>query len=89
MVDQASPGMWLRMAAALKMMGKDNTEYKESIVRRLVSPESLTVSQNGRTYAGYGGNADFTLDNSASRIGGIAGMSLGSLAAFPAFDAMR
>ncbi len=88
-VDQASPGMWLRMSAALKMMGKDNAEYTESIVRRLVSPESLTVSQNGRTYAGYGGNADFTLDNSASRIGGIAGMSLGSLAAFPAFDAMR
>lgn len=88
-VAQASPGMWLRMSAALKMMGKDNTEYKESIVRRLVSPESSTVSQNGRTYAGYGGNADFTLDNSASRIGGIAGMSLGSLAAFPAFDAMR
>lgn len=48
------------------MMGKDNAEHKESIVHRLVSPESLTVSQDGRTYTGYGGNADFTLDNSAS-----------------------
>ena len=57
------------MSAALKMMWKDNTEYKESIVCRLLSPESLTVSQNGRTYIGYGSNADFTPDNSASRIG--------------------
>ncbi|WP_242688214.1 hypothetical protein, partial [Photorhabdus stackebrandtii] len=39
--------------------------------------------------AGYGGNADFTLMNSVGRLASLGGMSLGSLAAFPAFDAMR
>jgi hypothetical protein len=86
---QADPGMWLRLSAALKMIGASTTDYQEAVIRRLVSPESLTVSQGGHVYAGYGGNADFTLDNSAARVVSIGGTALGSLAAFPAFDAMR
>lgn len=86
---QADPGMWLRLSAALKMIGASTTDYQEAVIRRLVSPESLTVSQGGHVYAGYGGNADFTLDNSAARVVAIGGTALGSLAAFPAFDAMR
>jgi hypothetical protein len=86
-VGQASSGMWLRISAALKMIGKDNTYYKTSIVRRLMCPESLTVSENSRIFGGYGVNADFTLDNFASSIGNNVGMPLGGLAAFPAFDA--
>lgn len=86
---QADPGMWLRLSAALKMIGASNADYQEAVIRRLVSPESLTVSQGGHVYAGYGGNADFTLDNSVARVVAIGGTALGSLAAFPAFDAMR
>lgn len=86
---QADPGMWLRLSAALKMIGASNTDYQEAVIRRLVSPESLTISQGGHVYAGYGGNADFTLDNAAARVAAIGGTALGSLAAFPAFDAMR
>lgn len=86
---QADPGMWLRLSAALKMIGASTKDYQEAVIRRLVSPESLTVSQGGHVYAGYGGNADFTLDNSAARVVAIGGTALGSLAAFPAFDAMR
>lgn len=81
--------MWLRISAAMKMSGFNDSDYQEAVIRRLVSPESLTVSQNGHVYAGYGGNADFTLDNAAARVAAIGGTSLGSLAAFPAFDAMR
>ncbi|HBD1844096.1 TPA: conjugal transfer protein TraG N-terminal domain-containing protein [Salmonella enterica] len=88
-VNQADPGMWLRLSAAMKMIGVNSADYKETVIRRLVSPESLTVSQGGHAYAGYGGNADFTLDNSAARLGAVAGNSLASLAAFPAFDSMR
>ena len=87
--DQADPDMWLRISAAMKMSGFNDSDYQEAVIRRLVSPESLTVSQNGHVYAGYGGNADFTLDNAAARVAAIGGTSLGSLAAFPAFDAMR
>lgn len=71
------------------MMGQPDADYKEAVVRRLVSPDNLTVSQGGRAYAGYGGNADFTLDNSVNRIASMGGTALGSLAAYPAFDAMR
>ncbi|WOY02039.1 conjugal transfer protein TraG N-terminal domain-containing protein [Dickeya fangzhongdai] len=88
-VNQADPGMWLRLSAALKMMGKSTADYKEAVIRRLVSPQSLNISQGGQVYAGYGGNADFTTMNTATRLGAIAGSALGSLAAFPAFDAMR
>jgi hypothetical protein len=88
-MEQADPGMWLRLSAALKMIGASTADYQEAVIRRLVSPESMTVSQGGHVYAGYGGNADFTLDNSAARVAAIGGTALGSLAAFPAFDAMR
>lgn len=86
---QADPDMWLRISAAMKMIGAGSTDYEEAVLRRLVSPESLTVSQSGHVYAGYGGNADFTLDNAAARVAAIGGTALGSLAAYPAFDAMR
>ncbi|KML70035.1 conjugal transfer protein TraG N-terminal domain-containing protein [Pectobacterium peruviense] len=88
-VNQADPGMWLRLSAALKMMGKSTADYKEAVIRRLVSPQSLNISQGGQVYAGYGGNADFTTMNTVNRFGAIAGGALGSLGAFPAFDAMR
>lgn len=89
MVKQVDPGVMLRMSAALKMMGQPDADYKEAVIRRLVSPDNLTVSQGGRAYAGYGGNADFTLDNSVNRLASLGGTALGSLAAYPAFDAMR
>lgn len=86
---QADPGLWLRLSAALKMMGKSTADYEEAVIRRLVSSVSLNASQYGQAYVGYGGNADFTLDNTVTRLVGIGGMSLGSLAAYPAFDAVR
>lgn len=88
-IKQVEPGVMLRMSAALKMLGQHDTDYKEAVVRRLVSPSNLTVSLGGHAYAGYGGNADFTLDNAAARVAAIGGTALGSLAAYPAFDAMR
>ena len=88
-VKQVEPGVMLRMSAALKMLGQHDTDYKEAVVRRLVSPANLTVSQDGHAYAGYGGNADFGLDNAVTRVAAMGGTALGSLAAYPAFDAMR
>lgn len=86
---EVDPGLWLRLSAALKMMGKSTTDYQEAVIRRLVSPVSLTVSQYGLVYAGYGGKADFTLGNAVTRVAGMGGMALGSLGAYPAFDAVR
>ncbi|WP_127958543.1 conjugal transfer protein TraG N-terminal domain-containing protein [Serratia microhaemolytica] len=86
---QANPGMWLRISAAMKLINAASGDYEEAVIRRLVSPKSLNASQNGHAYAGYGGNADFTTTNAITRVGSIAGTALGSLAAFPALDAMR
>ncbi|MDC9581611.1 conjugal transfer protein TraG N-terminal domain-containing protein [Xenorhabdus sp. PR6a] len=86
---QAEPGLWLRLSAALKMMGKDSREYQEAVIRRLVSPVNLAVSQDGYVYGGYGGNADFTLWDRSNRVGASAGAMLGGLLAYPMFDAVR
>ncbi|QTL40333.1 conjugal transfer protein TraG N-terminal domain-containing protein [Xenorhabdus budapestensis] len=86
---QADPGLWLRLSAALKMLGKETREYKEAVIRRLVSPVNLTVSQAGYVYAGYGGNADFTVWDGSNRVGAAAGTVLGGLISAPMFDAVR
>ena len=52
----------------MKMIGSSQVDYKEEVVRRLVSPKSLTVSQDGEVYRGYGGNADMTTYNAVARI---------------------
>ncbi|USB67177.1 conjugal transfer protein TraG N-terminal domain-containing protein [Klebsiella pneumoniae] len=64
-------------------------DYEEAVLRTLVSPRNMTVSQSGRVYPGYGGNVDPTLMNSVARTAATFGHSLASLAAFPAFDSLR
>lgn len=86
---QVDDSYWLRLSAAMKMIGSSQTDYQEEVIRRLVSPANLTVSHGGEVYNGYGGNADMTAMNAASRIAGTAGASVASLGAFPALDAMR
>ncbi|MEQ1966510.1 conjugal transfer protein TraG N-terminal domain-containing protein [Xenorhabdus nematophila] len=86
---QADPGLWLRVSAALKMLGKNTQAYQEAVIRRLVSPVNLTVSQAGYVYAGYGGHADPTLLNAGNRVGAVAGTVLGGLLSAPMFDAVR
>ncbi|SFN78546.1 conjugal transfer protein TraG N-terminal domain-containing protein [Xenorhabdus japonica] len=86
---QADPGLWLRLSATLKILGKDTQEYQEAVIRRLVSPVNLTVSQDGYVYAGYGGNADPGLLDGSNRIGASAGALLGGLLGMPMFDAVR
>ncbi|PHM64181.1 conjugal transfer protein TraG [Xenorhabdus stockiae] len=86
---QADPGLWLRLSATLKILGKNTPAYQEAVIRRLVSPVNLTISQEGYVYAGYGGNADPTLLDGANRIGTSAGALLGGLLSMPMFDAVR
>ncbi|WP_426576255.1 conjugal transfer protein TraG N-terminal domain-containing protein [Xenorhabdus stockiae] len=86
---QADPGLWLRLSATLKILGKNTPAYQEAVIRRLVSPVNLSVSQDGYVYAGYGGSADPTLLDGANRIGTSAGALLGGLLSMPVFDAVR
>ncbi|OKO99583.1 conjugal transfer protein TraG N-terminal domain-containing protein [Xenorhabdus eapokensis] len=89
-MEQADPGMWLRAKSAMRLINEDLKEFQEAVIRRLVSPASLQVSQGDSVYMGYGGNADFfTITSTATRAGSMVGQVLGSLAIFPALDAMR
>ncbi|MCK6051094.1 conjugal transfer protein TraG N-terminal domain-containing protein [Klebsiella variicola] len=78
-----------RLRVVMKSMDVSEADYTEALVRQLVSPRNMTVSQNGQVYVGYGGNVDPTATSALTRTASVAGTALGSLAAFPAFDAMR
>lgn len=75
----------------LQKLGQSKEEYEEAVLRSLVSPRNMQVSQGGLVYNGFGGNAGDNLNASQalSRLGSIAGMSVSSLALFPAFDSVR
>lgn len=61
------------------------------MLRSLVSPRNMQVSQGGLVYNGFGGNAGDNLSASQalSRLGSIVGSGLSSYALFPAFDSVR
>ncbi|MGV4091009.1 conjugal transfer protein TraG N-terminal domain-containing protein [Citrobacter freundii] len=75
----------------LQKLGQSKEVYEEAVLRSLVSPRNMQVSQGGLVYNGFGGSAGDNLNASQalSRLGSIAGMSVSSLALFPAFDSVR
>lgn len=75
----------------LQKLGQSKEEYEEAVLRSLMSPRNMQVSQGGLVYNGFGGNAGDNLNASQalSRLGSIAGMSVSSLALFPTFDGVR
>jgi len=85
LLSRVEPNIWER----LHSLTYTQEETEEAVLRTLVSPRNMTVSQSGRVYAGYGGNVNPTFTNSLSSAGAVAGQALASLAAFPAFDAIR
>ncbi|HBD8349594.1 TPA: conjugal transfer protein TraG N-terminal domain-containing protein [Escherichia coli] len=85
-MEEVSDHYWLRLSAAMKMIGSSQVDYKEEVIKRLVSPANLTLSQGGEVYRGYGGNADMTTMNAVARIAGTAGSAVAALGAFPAYE---
>lgn len=82
---QVKPDVW----QSFQKLTYSKENYEEAVLRSLVSPRNMAISQGGRVYPGYGGNVDPTLTNSLARTGATFGHSLASLAAFPAFDSLR
>lgn len=87
LLKQVDTTLWQR----LQKLGQSKEEYEEAVLRSLVSPRNMQVSQGGLVYNGFGGSAGDNLNASQalSRLGSIAGMSVSSLALFPAFDSVR
>ncbi|MCX8967252.1 conjugal transfer protein TraG [Erwinia psidii] len=82
---QVKPDIW----DGFQKLAYSKDKYEKVVLRALVSPRNMEVSQDGRVYPGYGGNVDPTLANTLSRTGATVGHSLASFAAFPAFDSLR
>lgn len=82
---QVKPDVW----NTFRKLTWSKEQYEEAVLRALVSPRNMTVSQDGRVYPGYGGNVDITVMNQITRDGATAGHALASFAAFPAFDSLR
>ncbi|MDH3000203.1 conjugal transfer protein TraG [Chelonobacter oris] len=66
-----------------------STEYaNEAVLRALLRPENITVS-GGKVYPRYGGNLETSAPNVVTSVASAVGLTVGSLAAFPGFDALR
>lgn len=88
LLKQVDTTLWQQLQ---KLGQSKKEEYEEAVLRSLVSPRNMQVSQGGLVYNGFGGNAGDNLNASQalSRLGSIAGISVYSLELFLAFDSVR
>lgn len=63
-------------------------EVNDAIIRQVVSPSSQSMTQ-GKVYSDYGGQVGGSLFNDMSRATGTVGLTVGTLAYFPAMDVVR
>src|SRR5450830_361105 len=63
-------------------------EVNDAIIRQVVSPSSQSMTQ-GKVYTDYGGQVGGSLFNDMSRATGTVGLTVGTLAYFPAMDVVR
>lgn len=63
-------------------------EADDAMIRALASPRQQTLNQ-GSAYADYGGQVEMSKSNITTRAVGDLGLTLGSLAFFPAMDVVR
>ncbi|QXH87774.1 conjugal transfer protein TraG N-terminal domain-containing protein [Pseudomonas shahriarae] len=63
-------------------------EVNDAIIRQVVSPSSQNMTQ-GKVYTDYGGQVGGSLFNDMSRATGTVGLTVGTLAYFPAMDVVR
>lgn len=63
-------------------------EVNDAIIRQVVSPSSQRMTQ-GKVYTDYGGQVGGSLFNDMSRVTGSVGLTVGTLAYFPAMDVVR
>jgi hypothetical protein len=63
-------------------------EVSDALIREIASPRAQRMNQ-GQVYSDYGGQVGGSLYNLASRGTGAVGLTLGSVAYFPAMDVVR
>lgn len=86
LLGQVDPGLLARIGGWAGFLSQD--EVNDSVIRAIASPRQQKLNQ-GAVYSDYGGQIEKTLPNVATRAVRDAGLAVGSVAYFPAMDAMR
>ncbi|WP_146766027.1 conjugal transfer protein TraG N-terminal domain-containing protein, partial [Pseudomonas luteola] len=83
---QVEPTLLVKMGKWASFLNQD--EVNDSVIRDVVSPRQQRMTQ-GAAYTDYGGQIGVNGYNQAARIAAGAGLTVGSLAYFPAMDVVR
>ncbi|GLU39213.1 conjugal transfer protein TraG N-terminal domain-containing protein [Pseudomonas sp. NBRC 100443] len=86
LLSQVDPNLLTRIANWAGFLSQD--QVNDSVIRAIASPQQQKLNQ-GAVYSDYGGQVSMTAPNVAARATSDAGLAVGSVAFFPAMDAMR
>jgi len=86
LLTQVDPDLLTRIANWAGFLSQDQVD--DSVIRAIASPQQQKLNQ-GAVYSDYGGQVSMTVPNVAARATSDVGLALGSVALFPAMDAMR
>lgn len=83
---QVDPSLLTRIGKWAGFLSQD--EINDSVIRAIAAPRQQKLNQ-GVVYTDYGGQIEMTVPNVATRAVSDIGLGIGSIAFFPAMDAMR
>ncbi|UXJ50151.1 conjugal transfer protein TraG N-terminal domain-containing protein [Pseudomonas citronellolis] len=86
LLSQVDPSLLTRIANWAGFLSQDQVD--DSVIRAIASPQQQKLNQ-GAVYGDYGGQVSMTVPNVAARTVSDVGLAVGSVAFFPAMDAMR
>lgn len=86
LLGQVDPSLLTRIGAWAGFLSQEQVD--DSVIRALASPRRQKLNM-GSVYSDYGGQIEMTVPNVATRAASDVGLALGSLAYFPAMDAVR
>ncbi|EPA95357.1 conjugal transfer protein TraG N-terminal domain-containing protein [Pseudomonas mandelii] len=86
LLGQVDPSLLTRIGGWAGFLSQD--QVNDSVIRAIASPRQQKLNQ-GAIYSDYGGQIEMTVPNVATRAASDVGLAIGSIAYFPAMDAMR
>lgn len=86
LLGQVDPSLLARIGGWAGFLSQD--QINDSVIRAIASPRQQKLNQ-GAVYSDYGGQIEKTIPNVATRAVSDVGLAVGSVAYFPAMDALR
>ena len=86
LLDQVDPNLLTRIGGWASFLSQEQVD--DSVIRAIASPRQQKLNQ-GAVYSDYGGQIEMSVPNVATRAVSDVGLTIGSMAFFPAMDAMR